>query len=124
MAKDKNKSYIMAGNMVRGLLHLIIIAATIVTTVFLVRYAVLTGYRVFGSNSRDKVGSDITVVYNIKAGDDIKYVSEELEKQGIIIDAFSFRLKADLLKTRLKAGSYSLRSSMSYDEILDIISDR
>lgn len=78
---------------------------------------------VFGNViSEPPPGTEKTFV--IHEADDLLTVSKNLESEGIVSNAYSFyiRLKLSMSeKSIVKAGNYSLNTSMTYQEILDVI---
>lgn len=78
-------------------------------------------YQLFGSVSVDKLGEGKEVDFFIQAGDSTKEVAEKLDREGIIIDRYSFYTKSLLSKANIQPGTYKLRSDMDYDSILKII---
>lgn len=62
--------------------------------------------------------------FQINEADDMLTISKNLEKEGIVANAYSFyiRLKFSLSdKNVVVAGNYTLNTSMTYEEILDKI---
>jgi cell division protein YceG involved in septum cleavage len=85
------------------------------------------GYRfcrdVFGAETvADAPGTDISFL--VEKEDDFKAVAARLEKQKIIADKDSFYIRTKLLaskSTTLLPGEYTLNNSMTYEEIIDML---
>ena len=50
-------------------------------------------------------------------------IASKLELNRVIVDKYSFYLKTKLQNKVIMPGTYRVNSSMTYDEILDIITD-
>ncbi len=62
--------------------------------------------------------------FTVRESQDEYSVAESLEEQKLIKNKYSFYLRMKLQKdnkTSLKPGSYTLNTSMTYGEILDVI---
>ncbi len=81
------------------------------------------GYRVFAEEPVSSgEGTDITVT--ISEGMDSGDIADLLEEKGIIRSALIFKLQNRLssYKTTMKAGTYTLNTSMTNDEIMEELS--
>ena len=58
----------------------------------------------------------------IEAGDSTRDIAKRLEREGLIVNDLSFYVKVKINKYNIIPGTYKLRTSMNYNEILDVIS--
>lgn len=78
------------------------------------------GYQVFGKvTASEAPGHDTTI--EIDKGESTMNIASKLELNGVIVNKYSFFLKAKLKKYNLMPGTYNLNTSMTYDEIFDIL---
>lgn len=78
------------------------------------------GYQVFGKvTASESPGRDTTI--QIKKGESTMNIANKLELYGVIVNKYSFFLKAKLKTHSLMPGTYELNTSMTYDEIFDIL---
>lgn len=78
------------------------------------------GYQVFGKVTASQApGHDATI--QVKKGESTMNIASKLEVNGIIVNKYSFFLKAKLKKYNLMPGTYKLNTSMTYDEIFNIL---
>lgn len=66
-------------------------------------------------------GKDMIVI--VEEGDSELEVAKRLESKGLISDAYIFFIQAKLYKADLYAGTYTLNTSMTSEEMLKIISE-
>lgn len=79
-------------------------------------------YQIFGSKTLEQVpGRDITV--QIKKGESTRNVASKLELNRVIENQYSFYVKTKLMDYNLLPGTYVVNSSMTYSEILSVITD-
>lgn len=69
-------------------------------------------------------GRNITVIVN--EGDTAKEIGDKLEKSGLIRDAMLFRIQEVLsaYKDELQPGTYELNTSMTTEEMMEIMSKK
>lgn len=81
------------------------------------------GQRVF-NEPPVSVGSGRTISVVVNEGDTAKEISEMLEKKGLIRDAVLFRIQEMLsaYKGELLPGTYELNTSMTTEEMMEIMS--
>ncbi|BCK00020.1 endolytic transglycosylase MltG [Anaerocolumna chitinilytica] len=78
------------------------------------------GYQVFGKvTASEAPGHDTTI--EIDKGESTMNIASKLELNGVIVNKYSFFLKAKLKKYNLMPGTYNLNTSMTYDEIFSIL---
>ncbi len=100
---------------------LAVLVAVIIYRGALIGYEI--GYRVFAEEPVSTgEGKDITVTIEEGMGSD--EIAELLEEKGVIRSALIFRLQNRLssYKTTMKAGTYTLNTSMTNDEIMEALS--
>lgn len=86
------------------------------------QYAYSFAYEVFGEKTvAEAPGREVEV--RILKGESTMSVAEKLERNKLVNDKYAFYLKAKLLGTNIMPGTFVLSDSMTYQEILDKISD-
>ncbi|NLP33600.1 MAG: hypothetical protein GX359_00155 [Clostridiales bacterium] len=79
-------------------------------------------YQLYGPVAMDEEpGRDIII--QIKNGESSMDVASKLEVYRAIVNKYSFYAKTKLQDASIMAGTYEINTSMTYDEILDIITD-
>lgn len=79
-------------------------------------------YQIFGSKTLEQApGRDVTI--QIKKGESTKNISAKLELNRVIENKHSFFVKTKLMDYNLLPGTYIVNSSMTYSEILSVITD-
>lgn len=77
-------------------------------------------YQIFGQETAEvEPGHDIEI--QIKKGESTMNVASKLELNRIIVNKYSFYVKAKLKKHTIMPGTYIVNTSMTYDEIFTII---
>lgn len=77
-------------------------------------------YQIFGQVTMDQEpGRNVEI--QIKKGESSMNVASKLEMNKIIVNKYSFYVKAKLMKHTIMPGTYDLNTSMTYDEILTLI---
>lgn len=81
-------------------------------------------YEVFGEVAAAEAGETVKdVTITIKKGESTMSIASKLEMNRVIDNKYSFYLRAKLFQSNIKTGRYVVNASMSYGEILDVISD-
>jgi len=79
-------------------------------------------YQLYGPVAmEEEPGRDIII--QIKNGESSMDVASKLEVYRAIVNKYSFYAKTKLQDASIMAGTYEINTSMTYDEILDIITD-
>lgn len=79
-------------------------------------------YQVFGDTVVDEApGVNVEIV--IPDGTSTMELASKLEMNRLIKNRYSFYIKVKLLGYKILAGTYHLNTSMTYDEIIDTITD-
>ena len=83
-------------------------------------YAYDFAYQVFGSVSVTK-NSGYTAEVTIGKGESTMQVANMLDAKKIIVNKYSFYLRAKLTKQNILPGTYKVSSDMDYDRIFKVI---
>ena len=79
------------------------------------------GHEIFYDSSVEEApGRDMEI--NVEAGTSVSSVGKELEKDGLINNRYSFIIQAMVYKYEIQPGVYTLNTSMTSREILDVLS--
>lgn len=77
-------------------------------------------YQVFGQVTvSEEPGHDIEI--QIKKGESTMNVASKLELNKVIVNKYSFYVKAKLKKYNIMPGTFIVNTSMTYDEIFAVI---
>lgn len=80
------------------------------------------GHRLFYERAIEE-GEGREIVFEIKQGDSVEVVVENLKKAGLIDDTISFRFRAKIYDKKLKPNKYTLKTSMTIKNMLDIFDE-
>lgn len=80
------------------------------------------GIRLFYERSVD-IDEGKTIDFIINNGDDVKTIANNLYSAGLIDDTLAFRFRAYIYKIRFTPNVYSLKSTMTIKNMLDIFDD-
>lgn len=104
------------------LLNLIFFILVIILVIYGSRTAYNFTYRLYGPVSmEEEPGREIPI--SIKKGETSMEIASKLELNRVIVDKYSFYVKTKLQDDVIKPGTYRVNSSMTYKEILNIITD-
>ena len=79
-------------------------------------------YQITGdATCEEEPGRDVTV--QIKKGETTMAVCTKLESYKIVKNKYSFYLKIQLFEYKIMPGTFELNTSMTYNEILEVITD-
>jgi UPF0755 protein len=79
-------------------------------------------YQLYGPRTVDEApGREI--YFQIKKGESTMDIANKLDLQNAIVNKYSFYVKTKLQNETIMPGTYIIDSSMTYDEILAIITD-
>jgi len=79
-------------------------------------------YEIYGTVTVDKApGRDVTI--QIEDGESTMNVAKKLELNRVIVNDTTFYIRTKLSEKTIFPGTYILNTSMSYEEILDVIAD-
>lgn len=106
----------------RSLLNIIFYVLVVIVIVYCSKVAYTFAYQLYGPVTLDKApGREIIVP--IKDGESTMDIASMLEQNRAIVDKYSFYLKTKLQNKVIIPGTYVIKSSMTYAEILNIITD-
>jgi len=112
----------ITGGVFRFVLNVLFYCVVVVCVITFSKSVYNFSYQVFGDVRVDEeAGREVKI--RIKKGDSTMAVARRLEQNKIIMDQYSFYLKAKLNKASVMPGTYIVRSDMTYDEIFAAISD-
>jgi len=107
-------------------LHLLINMAFYVLVIVLIvnvsKKAYAFSYQLYGQVAEDKKPGRENI-FQIKKGEATMDIASKLKLNKLIVDKYSFYFKAKLKNYTIMPGTYILNSSMTYDDIFDIITD-
>ena len=107
---------------IRVLVNCLFYAVVAILLVRAAQYAYSFAYDVFGEETMAEVpGREVEVV--ILQGESTMSVAEKLERNRLIDNRYAFYVKAKLLEANIMPGTFLLKDSMTYQEILDTITD-
>ena len=108
------------GIVVHIFLNVIFYIAIVYMVIKASRYAYTFSYQVFGSVSVTK-GTGYDKDFIIEKGESTMNVAGNLQREGLIVDKYSFYRRAKISNRKILPGKYKLNTSMNYDGILDLI---
>lgn len=80
-------------------------------------------YQIFGNVAVDEAPGREREI-QIRKGESTMSVANKLEVTHMVKNKYAFYLKVKLKEVSIMPGTYLLNSSMTYDEILDVITDQ
>ena len=102
------------------LLNIIFFIVVIMLVVKFSQVAYDFSYQVFGSvRVSETNGREYELT--VSPGESTMRVAAKLEQNRIIVNRFSFFLRAKLMKKNILPGTYQVNASMDYDEIYAVI---
>ena len=106
----------------RLLLNTIFIILVVVLVIYGSRIVYNFTYQLYGPATVDEEPGR-TIPIKINKGESSMDIASKLEINRVIVDKYSFYFKVKLQEKVIMPGTYRVNSSMTYDEILDIITD-
>ena len=106
----------------RGLLNIIFVILAVIVVIYGIRTAYNFTYQLYGPVTVDEEPGR-TIPIRINKGESSMDIASKLEQNRVIVDKYSFYFKVKLQNKVIMPGTYKVNSSMTYDEILDIITD-
>lgn len=106
----------------RLLLNVIFYLLVIILVIYGSKTAYNFTYQLYGPVSLDEEPGR-TIPIKINKGESTMDVAGKLEVNRVIVDKYPFYFKTKLQGKVIMSGTYRVNSSMTYDEILDIITD-
>lgn len=110
----------------RKALHIVINILIYVLAIYIVvnagRAIYDTSYQIFGSTGVTE-GEGIDVYIKIDQGESTMNVANKLEQNKVIENPYSFYIHAKLKGYPIMPGTFTLNTSMNYDEIFEVITE-
>ncbi len=106
----------------RTLLNIVFYSLVVIAVIYVSKQAYSFTYQLYGPVTVDQPPGRVIRI-EIKNGDSTMEVAKKLELNRAIVNKYSFLLKTKLQDLSIMAGTYEINTSMTYDEILDIITD-
>lgn len=106
----------------RLLLNIVFIILVVMVVIYGSRTAFNFTYQLYGPVSLDEEPGR-TIPIRINKGESSMDIASKLELNRVIVDKYSFYFKTKLQSKIIMPGTYRVNSSMTYDEILDVITD-
>ncbi len=108
----------------RNLLHLLINLVFYLIIIYIVinagKIIYDTSYEIFG-NTGVTEGEGIDVYVKIEQGESTMNIANKLKQNKVIDNPYSFYIHAKLKEYPIMPGTFTLNTSMNYDEIFDVI---
>lgn len=112
----------IAGAVISISLKLIIAVLVVILLMNVGQQAYQFGLQIFNPIPvSQEPGRDMIVI--VEENDSAMEVAKSLESKGLIANAYVFFIQAKLYKAELYAGTYTLNTSMTSEEMLEIISE-
>ncbi len=106
----------------RLLMNIIFYILVIIAVVDFSKWAYQFTYQLYGPVSVDPApGREI--IFQINKGESTMDIANKLEINRVIVNKYSFYFKTKLQELTVMPGTYKINSSMTYKQILDIITD-
>jgi UPF0755 protein len=112
----------MTNFMLRTVLNFTFYVLLVVLIIYIGKLAYTTSYQLYGPVTVDKAPGR-NIVFEIKQGESTMDIAGKLQQKRVILNKYSFYLKTKIESVNIMPGTYELNSSMTYDEVLEIITD-
>ena len=110
------------GYFLGALLNLVFYAVVAFGIYFVATNVYEFSYQIFGDRVCEEApGRDVEI--HIEEGESTMDIAEKLYMNKIVVNKYTFYLKVQLMGYKILAGTYILNTSMTYDEILDQITN-
>ncbi len=107
---------------VRMLMNIFFYIIVVIAIINVSKYAYTFTYQLYGPDTVDEApGRDI--IFQINKGESKMDIAAKLEINHAIKNKYSFFLKTKLQEYVIMPGTYVINSSMTYDEILSVVTD-
>ncbi len=104
------------------LLNLVFYAVVAFGIYFVAKNVYEYSYQVFGDRVCEAApGRDVEI--HIEEGESTMDIAEKLYMNKLVVNKTTFYLKVQLFEYKIMQGTFLLNTSMTYDEILDVITD-
>lgn len=108
---------------VRLLMNIVFYIFIVILTINISKRAFEFAYQLYGPDPVHAKGYGRPITIQIKKGEATGDIASKLELNRAIENKYSFWLKVQLEDLVIMPGTYEISSDMTYDEILDIITD-
>ncbi len=108
--------------LVRMLMNIFFYVLVVILIINVSKYAYTFTYQLYGPDTVD-VAPGREIVFQINKGESKMDIATKLELNQAIKNKYSFYLKTKLQEYVIMPGTYIINSSMTYDEILDVVTD-
>ncbi len=106
----------------RLLMNIVFYILVVVLTINVGKAAFSFAYQLYGPVTKDPApGKDI--IFQVKKGETKMDIASKLELYKVIENKYSFYVKTELQDFVVMPGTYVVNSSMTYDQILAVITD-
>ncbi len=110
------------GYLLGWLLNLVFYAVVALAIYFVATRVYEFSYQVFGDRVCEAApGRDVEI--HIEEGESTMEIAEKLYMNKIVVNKYTFYLKVQLYEYKIMQGTFELNTSMTYDEILEVITD-
>jgi UPF0755 protein len=107
---------------VRMLMNIFFYILAVIVIINVSKYAYTFTYQLYGPDTVDEApGREI--IFQINKGESKMDIAAKLEINHAIKNKYSFYLKTKLQEYVIMPGTYVINSSMTYDEILSVVTD-
>ncbi|MDF2906593.1 MAG: hypothetical protein K0R34_1914 [Herbinix sp.] len=107
---------------VRMLMNIFFYILVVILIINVSKYAYTFTYQLYGPDTMDEApGREI--IFQINKGESKMDIAKKLELNQAIKNKYSFYLKTKLQEYVIMPGTYIINSSMTYDEILSVVTD-
>lgn len=108
------------GYLLGVILNIVFYAAVAFALYYVATNAYKFSYQVFGDTTVEAApGRDVEVT--IDAGESSMKIAEKLYMNKVVVNKYTFYLKVRLFERKIQPGTFTLNTSMTYDQILQVI---
>lgn len=112
----------IASFVLKLLVNLFFYIIIVILTINVSKMALDFTYQLYGPVTME-AAPGTEVMFEIQKGDSTMDVASKLENRLLIKNKYAFYLKNKLEKSVIMPGSYTLNTSMTYDDIITLITD-
>lgn len=110
------------GYLLGVILNLVFYAVVAFGLYFVVTNVYEFSYQVFGDRVCEEApGREVEI--HIEEGESTMEIAEKLYMNKLVVNKYSFYLKVQLFEYKIMYGTFQLNTSMTYEEVLDVITD-
>lgn len=112
----------VASFVLRLLLNIMFYILIVILTINVSKAAFDFTYQLYGPVSVEKAPGT-NIIFQVNKGDSTMDVASKLELNLVIKNKYAFYLKTKLKHSVIMPGTYKLNSSMTYDQVLSVVTD-